>query len=131
MTRAVTVRKSLYGALLGGVACAAVVVPSASAQPQPAPPPVDCSAVGITNVINSVTQSLSEYFAAHPETNQAMINITRQPAFVAVGQFDGYFGDHPVEADEIRAIKQPLIDYKNHCGMQVSTAEALTVLSEL
>jgi len=29
---------------------------------------------------------------------------------VAVGQFDGYFGDHPQEADELRAIQQPLVD---------------------
>jgi hypothetical protein len=36
-----------------------------------------------------VTASLSDYFAAHPDANQALIEITRQPAFVAVGQFDG------------------------------------------
>jgi len=29
---------------------------------------------------------------------------------VAVGHFDGYFGEHPQEADELRAIQQPLVD---------------------
>jgi hypothetical protein len=58
-------------------------------------------------------------------------NATRQPAFVAIGQFDGYFNDHPEQADEVRAIKAPLIDYQNRCGMQVAPAEALVVLSEL
>lgn len=50
---------------------------------------------------------------------------------VAVGQFDGYFGDHPQEADELRAIQQPLADYKNRCGMEVSPTDALTVLSDV
>ena len=47
---------------------------------------------------------------------------------MAVGQFDGYFGEHPQEADELRAIQQPLVDYKNRCGLQVSPTDALTVL---
>jgi heme-binding protein len=78
-----------------------------------------------------VTKSLSDWFAAHPDANQALIDATRQPAFVAIGQFDGYFNDHPEQADEVRAIKAPLIDYQNRCGMQVAPAEALVVLSEL
>ena len=65
------------------------------------------------------------------DVNEALIDAARQPAFIAVGQFDGYFADHPQEADEVRAIKQPLIDYQNRCGMQVMPAEALAVLSEL
>jgi len=48
-----------------------------------------------------------------------------------VGQFDGYFNDHSQEADELRAIHQPLIDYKNRCGMEVSPTDALTVLAEV
>lgn len=48
---------------------------------------------------------------AEPDLNQALIDITRQPAFVA--------------------IQQPLVDYKNRCGMQVSPTDALTVLAEV
>jgi hemophore-related protein len=50
---------------------------------------------------------------------------------VTVGQFDGYFGEHPQEAGELRAIQQPLVDYKNRCGLQVSSTDALTVLTEV
>ncbi|MGH3675657.1 MAG: hemophore-related protein [Mycobacterium sp.] len=139
MTDAVTiVRRALFGALAAGVTCAALAIPSANAdpEPEPAPPPEpaavdDCNANGLATTVSSVTASLAEYFEAHPETNQALIDITRQPAFVAIGQFDGYFADHPQEADEIRAIKQPLVDYQNRCGMQVSPTDALTVLADL
>lgn len=78
-----------------------------------------------------MTASLSDYFAAHPDANQALIEITRQPAFVAVGQFDRYVRDHPQKTDELRAIHQPLVDYKNRCGMQVSLTDALTVLADV
>ena len=63
--------------------------------------------------------------------NQALIDITRQPAFVAIGQVDGYFGDHPDQADAIRGIQQPLVDFKNRCGLEVSPTDALTVLADL
>lgn len=121
-------------AAFGALACLAVSIPLASAdpEPEPAPAPVDdCNAGTMAQTISSVTASLSEYFAAHPDANQALIDITRQPAFVAVGQVDGYFNDHPDQADDLRAIQQPLVDYKNRCGMQVTPTDALTVLAEV
>jgi len=130
MSRAVkTLRRTAFGVLAAGVACAALTIPTASADPAPAAD--DCNAAGLSATISSVTSALSDYFAAHPDVNQALIDATRQPAFVAVGQFDGYFKDHPQQADEIRAIKQPLTDFQGRCGMQVEPAEALVVLSEL
>ena len=118
-------RRTAYGLLAAGAACAALAIPSAGAEPVD-----DCNASGLSATISSVTTSLSEYFAAHPDES-SIDRCSRQPAFIAVGQFDGYFADHPQEADEVRAIKQPLIDYQNRCGMQVIPAEALAVLSEL
>ena len=130
MSRAVkTARRTAFGVLAVGVTCAALAIPTACADPAPAAD--DCNAAGLSATISSVTSALSEYFAAHPDVNQALIDATRQPPFVAVGQFDGYFNDHPQQADEIRAIKQPLTDFQGRCGMQVEPAEALVVLSEL
>jgi hemophore-related protein len=130
-----TVRRSLFGAFatIGVASCAALMIPLASADPEPAEPAPagDCNASSLAKTASSVNAALSEYFAAHPDANQALIEITRQPAFVAVGQFDGYFGEHPQEADELRAIQQPLVDYKNRCGLQVSPTDALTVLAEV
>jgi heme-binding protein len=129
-----TVRRSLFGtfAAIGFASCAAVMIPLASADPEPPPAPADdCNASSLAKTVSSVTASLSDYFAAHPDVNQALIDITRQPAFVAMGQFDGYFNDHPDEANDLRAIQQPLTDYKDRCGMEVSPTDALTVLAEV
>jgi hemophore-related protein len=91
----------------------------------------NCNASTLARTVSSVTASLSDYFAAHPDANQGLIDITRQPAYVAIGQVDGYFGDHPQEADDLRAIQQPLVDFKSRCGMEVSPTDALTVLAEV
>ncbi|MGX9788332.1 heme-binding protein [Mycobacterium sp. MMS18-G62] len=114
-------------AVIGAASCAALLMPSASADPAAD----DCNASTLAKTVSSVTGSLSDYFAAHPDVNQELIDITRQPAMVAMGQFDGYFNDHPQEADELRAIQQPLVDYKNRCGMEVSPTDALTVLADV
>jgi hemophore-related protein len=129
-----TVRRSLFGtfATIGFASCAAVMIPLASADPEPQPAPTDdCNASSLAKTVSSVTASLSDYFAAHPDANQALIDITRQPAFVAMGQVDGYFNDHPDEANDLRAIQQPLTDYKDRCGMEVSPTDALTVLADV
>jgi heme-binding protein len=94
------VRRSLFGAFatIGVASCAALMIPLASADPEsePAPAPADnCNTSQLAKTVSGVTASLSDYFAAHPDVNQALIDITRQPAFVAVGQFDSYFGEHP------------------------------------
>jgi hemophore-related protein len=127
----VKLRNAVFAAY-GTLACLAFNVPLANADPETEPAaPSDCNASTLAKTVSSVTASLSEYFAVHPDANQALIDITRQPAFVAVGQVDGYFNDHPDQANDLRAIQQPLADYKNHCGMEVSPTDALTVLAEV
>jgi hemophore-related protein len=101
----------------------------ASADPEAAP--ADCNASTLAKTVSGVTASLSDYFAAHPDANQALIDITRQPAYVAMGQMDGYFNDHPDQANDLRAVQAPLVDYKRRCGMEVSPTDALTVPTDV
>jgi hemophore-related protein len=134
MNPAVTrVRRTVYGVLAAGVVCGALVIPAANADPEDttAPPADDCNAATLATTISSVTSQLSTYFAAHPDANQALIDATRQPAFVAVGQFDDYIEAHPDQAEELRAIQAPYAAYKDKCGLQVSPTDALTVLAEV
>jgi heme-binding protein len=121
-------RRAVITVLAAGAACAVASIPSAAADPAPGP---DCTAAGLSATISSVTKNLSAYFAVHPDANQALIDATRQSAFGAIGAFKTYFDDHPDQANDIRAIKAPLVDYQNQCGLQVEPAEALVVIGEL
>jgi hemophore-related protein len=138
MTSMIHIRRTVLGVLAAGAACATLAIPAASADPEdppaPAPAPAatdDCNAATLASTVSSVTSELSTYFAAHPDANQALIDATRQPAFIAVGQFEAYTDAHPDQADAIRAIQAPLGAFKDRCGMQVSPTDALTVLADL
>jgi hemophore-related protein len=120
------VRRGMFAAgVVGAISCTALI-PTANSAPGDG-----CSASGLAAVMSSVTSATSDYLAAHPETNQALLEITRQAPFAAVGQFDNYFSAHPQEADELRAIQQPSLEYQNRCEMQVLPSEAFTVLQAL
>ena len=147
MTSAVAViRRTAFGMIAAGAACAALTVPPAASAdptdpvepttavaPTPAAAPAadDCNAAGMAKTISSVTAQLDTYFAAHPDANQALIDATRQSAFTAVGQFKDYFADHPDEADALRGIQAPLGAYKDRCGLQVAPTDALAVLADV
>jgi heme-binding protein len=138
MSHAVAViRRTAFGVLAAGLTCTALTLPVASADPVAPPvaptaqPVDDCNAATLAKTISSVTASLSDYLAVHPDANQALIDATRQPAYAAVGQFDSYFTDHPDEANDLRAIQGPLGAFKDRCGLQVSPTDALTVLAEV
>lgn len=132
-------RRTALGLLAATAACGVLAVPSASAEPtdpvEPAPPATptsdDCNAAGLAKTISGVTADLNTYFAAHPDVNQALIDAARQPAFIAAGQFDAYFSDHPQQADDLRAIQAPLTAYKDLCGLQVAPTDALAVLADI
>ena len=89
----------------------------------------DCNAAGLARTSATVNDKLADYLAENPETNGALIEITRQPAFIAVGQLDGFFNEHPVQANDIRAIQAPLHDFQNRCNLQVSPSDALAALA--
>ncbi|HEY5842402.1 MAG TPA: heme-binding protein [Mycobacterium sp.] len=128
-------------AVFGAATCAALAMPVAGAEPEPTPKPApatptaapsgDCSAAGLSATISSVMKATSDYLGKHPDVNQALLDATRQPAFIAVGQMDDFFSSHPQEADEVRAIQQPARDYQNRCGLVVEPAEAFMALQNL
>jgi heme-binding protein len=136
MNRAVNVRRAAFGLLAAGAACAAVSLPSASADPAEPTPSVasagdDCNAAGLARTISAVTASETTYFETHPDVNQALIEFTRQSGFQAMGSFNDYFKDHPDAADDLRGIQAPLGAFKDRCGMQVAPTDALAVLGDL
>lgn len=91
----------------------------------------DCTAATLGRTSADVNTKLADYMEKNPATNAALIEITRQSPWVAVGQLEGYFRDNPVQADEIRAIQAPLGEFQHRCGLQVSPADALAALADV
>jgi hemophore-related protein len=120
---ATTVRRGLYGmfagGLLGGVASAAMIMPSANAEPMTPTTPDSCTFSSAANTSSTVSAKMSTYLAAHPEANQALTDIAKQPMDQAQVSYRAYFANNPQVESELKAINQPAADLSNQCGIVV------------
>jgi hemophore len=121
-----TVRRGLYGmfagGMLGGIASAAIMMPSASAAPD------ECSASGVATALSSVQLSMSTYLQTHPQTNQALTDIAKQSPTEAQVAYRTYFADNPKVADDLKGIQQPVTDLSTQCGIQASSDQLSNAL---
>ena len=119
-----TVRRGLCGmfagGLLGGIASAAIVMPSANAAPD------DCTASGVATTQSSVQLAMSTYLQTHPQTNQALTDIAKQSPTEAQASYRTYFADNPKVVDDLKGIQQPVTDLSTQCGIQSSSSSQLT-----
>jgi hemophore-related protein len=114
------------GGLLGGLASAAIVMPSANAAP-----PNTCSASGLANTISTVSASTTSYLETHPQTNQAFTDIAKQSPTQAQESYRAYFANNPQTANDMRAIQKPVQDLSAECGLTVSPTPVVDALQAL
>ena len=114
---ATTVRRGLYGMFAGGLLAfgsAAIVMPIANAAPD------NCTQSGIATTSSSVSASTAAYLAAHPQTNQELTDIAKQPVDQAQKAYQVYFDRNPQVENELKAINQPVTDLSSQCGIAVT-----------
>ena len=124
---AMTVRRGLYGmfagALLGGMATATILMPSANAAPDD-----PCSVGGMNSTQSSVSASMSTYLQAHPDTNQALTDIAKQTPAQASASYRTYFANNPQVTKDLKAIQQPVTDLATQCNTQVTPSLVVDAL---
>jgi heme-binding protein len=127
---ATTVRRGLYGMFAGGLLAfgsAAIVMPVAGAEPNN----TECTQSGIATTSSTVSASTATYLAAHPQTNQELTDISKQPVEQAEKAYQVYFDKNPQIENELQAINQPITDLSKQCGISVTPtpiSEALQTL---
>jgi hemophore-related protein len=125
---ATTVRRGLYGMFAGGLLAfgsAAIVAPVANAQPDA------CTQSGIATTASSVSATTAAYLASHPQTNQALTDIAKQPEEQAQAAYRVYFAENPQIENELKAIHQPVTDLSNQCGIEVTPTPISEVLQSI
>ena len=124
-----TVRRGLVGILAGGllsgIASATIVVPTAKAAPD------TCTASGMANTVSSVSQSTSSYLTEHPDINQQLTDISKQPATQAQQSYRAFFANNPQIATDLKNIQQPVVDLSNQCGLEVTPTPVVEALKAL
>jgi len=123
-----TVRRGLFGMFAGGVLAlgsAAIVMPVANAAPD------NCTQSGIATTASSVSAGTAAYLVAHPQTNQELTDIAKQPSTQATQAFQAYFDRNPQVENELQAINQPATDLSNQCGVAVTPTPISEILQTL
>jgi hemophore-related protein len=120
---ATTVRRGLYGimagGLLGGVASAAMIMPTAGAEPMTPSTPDNCTFSSAANTSSTVSAQMSTYLTAHPEANEDLTEIAKQPLDEAQIAYRAYFADNPQLETDLKAINKPAADLVSQCGIVV------------
>ena len=125
---ATTVRRGLFGMFAGGLLAfgsAAIVLPVANAAPD------SCSQSGIATIAGSVSANTAAYLAVHPQINQELTDIAKQPSDQAEQTYRVYFDRNPQVENDLQAINQPATDLLAQCGMTVTPTPISEILQTL
>jgi heme-binding protein len=100
---------TVAGALLIGSA------PAASADPPP-----NCTAADLAGIVGGVSTATSAYLFTHPDVNAFFTSLNGSPRDTVRPQVRQYLDANPSVAADLQAIRQPLVDQKNRCGISIT-----------
>ena len=112
-------RSAIKGAIGTAAVAGAVLFGSAgiaSADP-PAPVPPPCTAAELARVMSGVTFDTSNYLTLHPNVNDFFTSLKGQPRDQIRDQVQTYLDANPMVRDELQAIRQPSVDFRQRCGV--------------
>ena len=100
---------ALAGAMLFGAA-------TATADPPPPPPP-PCTAAELALVMSGFSFDTANYLTTHPDVNNYFTSLKGQPRDQIQDQVQNYLDANPQVGADLRAIRQPSVDFRNRCGV--------------
>jgi hemophore-related protein len=80
--------------------------------------PPNCTAADRAQVQTGVSASMSVYLFTHPDVNAFLTGLKGQPIDSIRPQVQDYLEANPQARDELRAIRQPLADFRDRCGIE-------------
>lgn len=124
----IAARRGIAGAcaasVLGGLAVATIVAPTAAASPE------QCSASAVSGTVSSVTGEARAYLDSHPGANQAVTAAFSQPRPEAAATLRGYFTNNPQEYYALRGILSPIGDVQSKCNVSVLPPDLASAYNE-
>lgn len=86
--------------------------------------PPNCTAADMAGVAAGVSAATSAYLFTHPDVNDFVTNLKGQPRDQVLGEVQQYLDARPQTKAEIRAIRQPLSDLRNRCGISTDMTQS-------
>ncbi len=79
--------------------------------------PPNCTAADLAGVAAGVSAATSAYLFTHPDVNDFVTGLKGQPRDGVRAQVQQYLDANPQTRAEIQAIRQPLNDLRERCGV--------------
>ena len=108
-------RRALIGALSAGAFAAAAV----AGTPVALADPPNCTVADLAGVAAGVSAATSAYLFTHPDVNEFMTGLKGQPRDQVLNDIQQYLEARPQVKDEVRAIRAPLVEIRERCGVGV------------
>jgi hemophore-related protein len=110
-------RRAIAGAIGIGALAGAMLFGAATAMAEPPPPvPPPCTAAELARVMSGVTFDTSNYLTTHPAVNDFFTSLKGQPRDQIRDQVQTYLDANPQVRDDLQAIRQPSVDFRQRCG---------------
>lgn len=112
-----TFKLRTYGAAVaaGAMIGATLVVGAATAAAQPPPP--NCTAADLTGISAGVNASTSTYLFTHPDVNAFFTGLKGLPKEEVRARVTEYANANPQVKADLQGIRQPVVDFRNRCGV--------------
>ncbi|ULE33113.1 heme-binding protein [Mycobacterium sp. IDR2000157661] len=94
----------IAGALLFGTAATAAAEPP------------NCTAADLAGVMAGVSAGTSSYLFTHPDVNAFFTGLKGKPRDQMMTEVRAYLDANPQVRDELRAVRQPAIDFRDRCN---------------
>lgn len=107
------VRRALIGTVSAGALAAAVF----ASTPVALADPPNCTAADLAGVAAGVSAATSAYLFTHPDVNEFMTGLKGQPRDQVLKDVQQYLDERPQTKEEVRAIRAPLAEIRNRCGI--------------
>lgn len=95
---------------------AAALVTAAAANAEPDRPP-NCTAADLAGVSAGVAASTSSYLFTHPDVNDFFTSQAGKPHPEVQSAVKSYFSTNPEAENDLRAIRQPVVDFRERCQL--------------
>ncbi len=107
-------RFALAGVAVGAMLLAGVATASADDTPPPPLPP-NCTAADLTGVMTGVAAATTTYLFTHPDVNAFFTSLKGRPKDEIRTELQAYMDANPQVGAELRAIRQPSVDFRTRC----------------
>lgn len=101
----------------GAAAIVTGLLAPATAAAEPSPRPPNCTAADLAGIASGVAAATSAYLFTHPDVNEFYSSLRGRPRDEVPEATRTYFDANPQAHAELAGIRQPLVDFRNRCGI--------------